>query len=98
MRKVKPWAEQLPEPKDEQRVRLSLTGYPFFRTPFALKFKAQELPPTLLGQDPFAEAQRRLVAHMLTVPARQHGHPIAHLILSPTDDAPFHKRTIDEGR
>lgn len=56
----------------------------------AVEFAAKPSPAAFFRRRPDPHAQRRLVANMLPVPARQIRHPITLLIPMKADDLLFH--------
>jgi hypothetical protein len=58
----------------------------------AIEFAAEPSLPAFLRRRPHANAERRLMADVLPMPARQVGHPISVFVLMKTDDLLFHHR------
>lgn len=62
----------------------------FLVTAGAIEFAAEPSLAAFLRRRPQAHAERRLMADVLPMPARQIGHPISVLILMKTNDLLFH--------
>ena len=58
-----------------------------------VEFAAKPASPAFFRRRPHPNAQRRLVADMLPVPARQVSHPIPMLVQMKADDFPLHHTT-----
>lgn len=56
----------------------------------AVEFAAKPSLAAFLSRRPQAHAERRLMADVLPMPARQIGHPISMFVLMKTDDLLFH--------
>ena len=56
----------------------------------AIELAAKPSLPAFLRRRPQANAERRLMADVLPMPARQIGHPISVFVLMKTDDLLFH--------
>jgi len=56
----------------------------------AIEFAAKPSLPAFLRRCPQAHAERRLMADVLPMPARQIGHPISMFVLVEADDLLFH--------
>jgi hypothetical protein len=63
----------------------------------AIEFAAEPSLSAFLRRRPQAHAERRLMADVLPMPARQIGHPISVFILMKTDDLLFHPPSSARG-
>lgn len=67
-----------------------MSGFQFFVTTFAIKFQPDSSIATLLGEDPFACCQRRVMPDVLPVTTRQNRAPVALVVLLKVSDLLFH--------
>jgi hypothetical protein len=63
----------------------------------ALERRAEVLSPTLGLQDPRSEVERRLVAHVLLMAARELGDPLALCVQMEAEDRPLHPVRVRGG-
>jgi hypothetical protein len=60
----------------------------------AIELAAEPSLPAFLRRCPQANAERRLMADVLPMPARQIGHPISAFVLMKTDDCLLQQRSV----
>jgi hypothetical protein len=76
-----------------QQARSVRLRRPFLVAFFAVKDRAQTAPAPLARNHPLPVHPRRIVPHVLAVPAVQVGNPMALLVLMETDDLALHGGT-----
>ena len=74
-----------------------LGGAAFLVAADAIEFAAEPSLPAFLRRCPQAHAERRLMADVLPMPARQIGHPISVFVLMKTDNLLFHPPSSARG-
>ncbi len=64
---------------------------------WAVELRADAVGAPRLVEHPRCDPERRLVAYVLAVQAREVGHPVAVVVLAKTDDPPPHRASVDTG-